>query len=417
MGQVVSQSRSNDLYAYTGRTAGTDGYTNNGLNQVTAVNATGVSYDADGNLTSDGVKSYVYDAANRPVSTNGGTSTLSYDPLGRLRNMVGSVGGQYLYEGEALAGVALNGGSTVANRIIQGPWPDEIAVAYQGSGTSDPRWSLQDRLGSVVAITDGSAAVNVINAYDEYGRPQSGNGGRMQYTGQLWLPDFGVYHYKARQYHPGLGRFLQTDPIGYAAGANLYGYVAGDPVNYTDPLGLVAACIKIWVPVPMVTTDQANVGNWVKNCSAGPFTSGGGDGGGSNGRRGGGDGGEDNGRTAGDIAKDALQCAARHYGFLAAGAALSAAGVGVFPKAVVRPGESRYTSVASRAARAVFGDARFPGGIKLYSVTTAQLLRGQAPRLTSHVARFAGRAVPVLGAAILLADVVAIGYCTVTSDE
>ncbi len=202
------------------------------------MNATGVSYDADGNLTSDGVKSYVYDAANRPVSTNGGTSTLSYDPLGRLRNMVGSVGGQYLYEGEALAGVALNGGSTVANRIIQGPWPDEIAVAYQGSGTSDPRWSLQDRLGSVVAITDGSAAVNVINAYDEYGRPQSGNGGRMQYTGQLWLPDFGVYHYKARQYHPGLGRFLQTDPIGYAAGANLYGYVAGDPVNLVDPWGL-----------------------------------------------------------------------------------------------------------------------------------------------------------------------------------
>lgn len=65
----------------------------------------------------------------------------------------------------------------------------------------------------------------------------------MQYTGQLWLPDFGVYHYKARQYHAGLGRFLQTDPIKYTAGTNLYAYVGGDPVNMTDPFGLVPAII------------------------------------------------------------------------------------------------------------------------------------------------------------------------------
>jgi len=39
--------------------------------------------------------------------------------------------------------------------------------------------------------------------------------GRFQYTGQAWLEDLGVYHYKARIYSPTLGRFLQTDPIGY----------------------------------------------------------------------------------------------------------------------------------------------------------------------------------------------------------
>lgn len=54
----------------------------------------------------------------------------------------------------------------------------------------------------------------------------------------MWLPDAGLYHYRARAYDPNLGRFLQTDPIGYAAGANLYVYVGGDPVNRADPLGL-----------------------------------------------------------------------------------------------------------------------------------------------------------------------------------
>jgi len=54
----------------------------------------------------------------------------------------------------------------------------------------------------------------------------------------MWLPETGVYHYKARAYEPNLGRFLQTDPMGYDAGLNLYAYVRNDPVNATDPSGM-----------------------------------------------------------------------------------------------------------------------------------------------------------------------------------
>ena len=49
-----------------------------------------------------------------------------------------------------------------------------------------------------------------------------------------------MYYYKARIYSPTLGRFLQTDPIGYGDGLNWYNYVGGDPVNATDPSGLCA---------------------------------------------------------------------------------------------------------------------------------------------------------------------------------
>jgi len=64
---------------------------------------------------------------------------------------------------------------------------------------------LQDHLGSTVAITNATGAASAINRYDDYGLPQAGNAGALQYTGQLWMPDAGVYHYKARAYHPGLG--------------------------------------------------------------------------------------------------------------------------------------------------------------------------------------------------------------------
>src|SRR3546814_20096516 len=97
---------------------------------------------------------------------------------------------------------------------------------------------MADEKGSILSVTDSSGATLNINAYDEYGIPAPGNIGRFGYTGQAWLPELGMWYYKARIYSPPLGRFMQTAPIGYRAGMKRYNYVGSDPVKSNDSSGM-----------------------------------------------------------------------------------------------------------------------------------------------------------------------------------
>lgn len=238
--QIVSQVRSNDVYSFTGNLNVNRPYVSNGRNQYVSAGPVSFSYDARGNVTSDQTYGFGYDGENKLVSVAGAASaSLSYDPLGRLDIYNPGSARRFIYDGvEAAAELDSNG--AIARRYVRGDGADELLVEFVGGATTDPRYIHADERGSTLAGTDASGAAAFINRYDEYGIPGSANAGRFQYTGQMWLPEIGLQYSKARIYSPTLGRFLQTDPLGYADGPNLYNYVGSDPVNRIDPNGLTA---------------------------------------------------------------------------------------------------------------------------------------------------------------------------------
>ena len=239
IGQLSANGQASSQYVWSGQPTTTANFTHDHLNRDAAM-AAASGYDANGNLVSDGTRTFTYDPENRLTGVTGGSAavSLSYDPFGRLyQYTAGGASTYFSYLGSQMRLEATyNGSSYTAVRDYAYDGAQPFLWHEGGSGGGDFRFLQQDRLGSVIATSTMAGTVTPY-AYGPYGEPQSWSGSRFRYTGQIALPEAQLYHYNARAYDPMLGRFLQTDPIRYGDGGNIYAYVHGDPVNGTDPSG------------------------------------------------------------------------------------------------------------------------------------------------------------------------------------
>ena len=193
---------------------------------------------------------YTYDALDQRIGTeidSGGDGT--YDEVER-----------YTLDTDHVA-LVFNEAGDVTRRYLYGPNVDQVLAEETlvstilpllgtVSVTSTVQWFLADHQGSIrdVVNSDGANLAHVV--YDSFGRIVGGTSGtfelRFGYTGRELATESGdnVYFYRRRFYDAGVGRFLSQDPIGFEAGdTNLYRYVRNDPLNRTDPSGLVSVAI------------------------------------------------------------------------------------------------------------------------------------------------------------------------------
>lgn len=215
-------------------------------NRQTQFNGKTMSYDANGNLTSDGVNSYIWNARNQLSQiTSGGTvqANYTYDAMGRrTAKTVGSASPmQYLYDGASA--VQETQGSAI-NPILTGLGIDERFARNDVTGRT---YFLTDALGSTIGLTDSTGATQQRYSYDPYGNVtqtnnSAGFSNSYQYAGRE-ADGPGLYYYRARYYSPGMGRFISEDPMGFGGGQlNFYAYVGNDPLSRIDPYGM------FWMP-------------------------------------------------------------------------------------------------------------------------------------------------------------------------
>ncbi|WP_241688432.1 RHS repeat domain-containing protein [Pseudoxanthomonas composti] len=219
--------------------------------RLTNVGGLARSYAADGSTTAlnGTAKQFTYDDTGRmQQAKNGSTVVMNYRYNGRgerTRAYLGSANTYTLYDeaGHWLGDYGNNG--TVIQQAI---WMEDLPVGVVT--TAKTHYLQPDHLGTPRAVIDpasnkaiwswsirgeafGATAPN--EDPDQDGQAFVFN---LRFPGQRYDAASGLNYNYFRDYEPGTGRYVQSDPIGFAGGISTYGYVSNSPLEYLDALGL-----------------------------------------------------------------------------------------------------------------------------------------------------------------------------------
>jgi RHS repeat-associated protein len=218
-------------------------YTASALNQYTAVNSVLLSYDPDGNLSTNGVWSYTWDAENRLVNiaSNGLLLvTNAYDHQHRrVRKVTPAATFDFIYDGWNLIHEAVSSTNGTITEI-QYFWGTDLSGTLQGAGgvggllavsiNGQFYFPCYDNNGNITAYADESGSLVAVYFYDAFGCIISQFGSmadvfRHRFSTKYFDAESGLYYYGYRFYLPVLMRWLSRDPMKEKGGLNLYGFV------------------------------------------------------------------------------------------------------------------------------------------------------------------------------------------------
>ncbi|WP_284269194.1 RHS repeat-associated core domain-containing protein [Bradyrhizobium iriomotense] len=227
----------------------------NNLNQLTDLSGQALTFDADGNLLSDGQRNYSWDAENRLIGIaylgqSGKQTAFTYDGLSRRTAITSTPAGgsatttSYLWCGSAICQARNASNTSTRGYYAEGEFVPGTPVQFFYYGL--------DQIGTarrVFASTSSAPAYG----YDPYGRALQSTTPLtdFNYAGMFYNAESGLYLTQYRAYDPAAGRWLTRDPAGESTDstANLYGYVEGDPIGHRDPQGLTGGTIAIGVEI------------------------------------------------------------------------------------------------------------------------------------------------------------------------
>jgi RHS repeat-associated protein len=219
-------------------------------NQLVSVSAGGVNqaigYTRTGHINSfnpaaAAITNLTYNQAGRLASATAGSdpaAQYTYDAFGHRLVKTGASTTLYQYDRSALLLEETDG---QGNPLVDYIYLDALPVAALSPGAGQVYFLHDDRLGAPQVATDSGQTVVWSAGYGPFGEMTTVPSlivQNLRLPGQEYDGDTGLYHNGFRDYAPGWGRYLQSDPIGLAGGPNTYSYAAANPVKLIDPFGL-----------------------------------------------------------------------------------------------------------------------------------------------------------------------------------